>query len=181
MIGTPKPIRQYADRAEAVAVLNGLSRLDWLRIDRIADLLALKLAGWEGGDLRNVAIVKMLSGERPWPRDAAVTPFLVMVMKGVISNERKKARDWSPLDDNLADEEALSPAQVLEQEEAERVLRANVREALARHPNAQAVAIGMLDGLRGEPLRSYVGLDAVSFASARRTVKRDLFRRRRRP
>lgn len=179
MIRTPRPIRQYADRAEVVAVLNGLSRLDWRRIDRIADLLALKLAGWEGGDLRNVAIVKMLSGERPWPRGTAVTPFLVMVMKGVISNERKKVRAWSPLDDNLADEGALSPAQVLEQEEAERLLRVNVREALARHPNAQAVAIAMLDGLRGAPLRAYVGLDAVSFASARRAMRRDLFRQRR--
>lgn len=177
MVSTPKAKRLYVGRAEAVAVLNGLSRLEWRRIDRIADLLALKLAGWEGGDLRNVAIVKMLSGERPLPRDTNVTPYLVMVMKGVISNERKKAREWVPLDDDMAGEQTPMPAEVLEQEEAERILRTNVREALARHPNAQAVAIAMLDGLRGDPLRAYVGLDAVSFASARRALKRDLFLR----
>ncbi len=177
MIRAPQPLPMHLTQEEILAALAALSRLDWKRINRAASLLALKLANWTGPMLWSEAIWSALEGNRKWPRHVAAIPFIVMAMRSHVTNARKKVQDFEFLDASVADP-SVSPLEIIEQEETERQLRQKISVAFAHHPNAQAVALGRVDGLRGDALQAFTGLDGISFASASRAIKRELEKRR---
>jgi hypothetical protein len=123
-----------------------------------ADKLAIKLANWTGPMLWGEAVWSAVDGGRRWPRDVAAIPFIVFSMRGIIWNERKRKRRFEPLDPEIGTADpAPSTVELLEQEERERALRRSVSETLASQPNALAVALGRLEGLRGGALQTFHG------------------------
>lgn len=176
MSSAPKIPRACLTPEEILQALRALPGLDWIRLERAAALISLKLAGSTGAELLNEAIVRSLDVDRNFPSDVALIPFLVRTMQSIVSSERKRARKHTGLDclTSLADA-APTVVEIMEQEEAERLLRTRVRRALGHLPNACSIALGILDGLRGDSLRIHTGLDKIAYGSARRALKRFMF------
>jgi DNA-directed RNA polymerase specialized sigma24 family protein len=159
---------------EVQDALAQLSEADLRRAERIADFLARGLRESKGEDLLHEVYVKLLSGERRFPRDVHPLKVLKSAMHSEASNARKGART-SPIDhrvpiDTLDGADRRSPEVELLAGEQFRALLATCRE----DPDAQLVVLAWADGLKGADAQQATGLQAKAFDAARKRATRKL-------
>jgi DNA-directed RNA polymerase specialized sigma24 family protein len=158
-------------------VQDALARLgdaDLRRAERIADFLARGLLDWKGEDLLQEAYVKLLSGERRFPRGVPALKVLKSVMHSEASNARKGART-SPVDRRMQIEtvdgaDRRSPEVELLALEQFKALVATC----SGDPDAELVVLAWADGLKGAEAQEATGLESKAFDAARKRATRRL-------
>ena len=158
---------------EVQACLAQMSDADLRRAERIADFLARGLGGLSGEDLLQEACVKLLSGERRFPRDVYPLKVLKSAMHSEASNARKTERASPvdarvPLPDDSADRR--SPEVALLATEQFRALIATC----SGDPDAELVVLAWADGLKGAEAQEATGLAGKTFDAARKRATRKL-------
>ena len=150
-----------------------MSDADLRRAERIADFLARGLVGLGGEDLLQEACVKLLSGERRFPRDVYPLKVLKSAMHSEASNARKGARA-SPIDVRApvpdASPDRRSPEVELLASEQFRALIATC----SGDPDAERVVLAWADGLKGAEAQEATGLADRTFDAARKRAMRKL-------
>jgi DNA-directed RNA polymerase specialized sigma24 family protein len=159
---------------EVQDALAQLSEADLKRAERIAEFLARGLLGMKGEDLLQEAYVKLLSGERRFPRDVHPVKVLKSVMHSEASNARKGARA-SPIDarvplDTVDGADRRSPEVALVASEQFNALLATC----SGDPDAELVIMAWADGLKGADAQEATGLGAKAFDAARKRATRKL-------
>jgi DNA-directed RNA polymerase specialized sigma24 family protein len=179
--GAHRPLEEFK------AALTALSQADMVRLRRAADhLVGDGVMGRD--DLIQEAYCRVLAGSRPWPSDVRLLPFLINVMKSVVSNERRKRRrseeDGSAVRAPLSLHDAAGGLAIDAEDPApniEEALLANAgaaefkREILDLFVDdlaAQMLVEGVMDGMQGEELRQVTDLDQTAFNSKRRLMRR---------
>jgi DNA-directed RNA polymerase specialized sigma24 family protein len=169
-------------QAEVKKAIEVLPPAAWLRLHRVARALC-RHTGIEADDLLQDAFQRALNGSRQCPRHVDVLQFLAGAMRSIAS-------DWSKarkrrLDVGLAASTRttrktivqapdlhLNPHELLASEQEAACMRNAILKVFADDLVAQKMLEGIMDGLEGEELRSFSGLNETEFASKRRLVRR---------
>lgn len=151
-----------------------MSESDVRRAERIADALARGIIGMKGEDLLHEVYVKLLSGDRRFPRDVSALKVLKSAMESEASNARKAGRS-SPIDRDYQIEavdgaDRRSPEVELL---AYQQLRALI-DTCSGDSDAELVVIAWADGLKGAEACEATGLDEKAFDAARKRATRRL-------
>jgi DNA-directed RNA polymerase specialized sigma24 family protein len=152
-----------------------LSEADLRRAERIADFLARGLPGAHGEDLLQEVYVKLLSGDRRFPRGVHTVKVLKSAMESEASNARKAGRT-SPVDLRFRVEDGADAAD-RRSPEVQLVAREQFDALMATcsgDPDAELVVMAWADGLKGADAHQATGLAAKAFDSARKRATRKL-------
>ena len=161
-----------------------LSDADLKRAERIADFLARGLPGMKGEDLLHEVYVKLLSGERRFPRNVHPVKVLKSAMHSEASNARKGARA-SPIDPRVQivtasqSEDSGPRVDGADRRSPEVELLASEQftaliATCAGDPDAELVIMAWADGLKGADAQEATGLCAKAFDAARKRATRKL-------
>ena len=180
----PAQGRQARPPDEFGEALQCLRPLDWRRLHRMADILAIGTS-MSGGDLMQEATLRVLDGSRPWPKGLPILAFLKGVMRSIADGDREKAkvsearrpvsifgREGTLLIDRPTDAPSQEE-QYAEEEEWVRVRR-GIEALFADDFAAQILLEGIMDGIEGEELRALTELDPTAYASKRKLIGRRL-------
>jgi DNA-directed RNA polymerase specialized sigma24 family protein len=155
------------------AALAALSEDDLLRLRAIARLRARSLPdGMSWSDLLHEAMLRALTGARPWPPGVSLLAFLAGVMRSLCDEHwrRHRRRDRLPIphDSGGADdpERACAAAEAL----------AAIQRLFASDEAALKVINGLISGMAAEDIRRHYGLTAVEYDTTRRRIRRTLLR-----
>jgi DNA-directed RNA polymerase specialized sigma24 family protein len=127
-------------RSEIVAAVRALGDGEKTSLAKIARLYAAKTP-YEGSDLLQEAICRVLSGDRSWPREIPA----VLLLGGAI---RSIAWQWRQKDQGLAVADDLSTDPPQEWS----VFLGEFVESFADDPIAQAVLVAVMKGYKGQEL-----------------------------
>lgn len=167
---------------EFMSVLHGLTDAQWVRLHEIGRFHS-KVCGSPEDDLINEAIFRVTEGKRKCPRAVDTVAFLAETMRSISDGLRKKARRLLPIDHKSTGKDGKSvpfdPAdasptaeQALGTAETTRAIRAAILELFSDDSVARDFAEGVMEGLDGEELRDYTGLDGTAFSSMRKKFRR---------
>lgn len=148
---------------------------DLLRAERIAVFLARGLNGLNGEDLLHEVYVKLLSGERRFPRGVHTVKVLKSAMESEASNARKSGRA-SPIDLRFRVEDGADGAD-RRSPEVEFLAREQFKVLIATcsgDPAAELVVMAWADGLKGADAQQATGLGMKDFDAARKRATRKL-------
>jgi hypothetical protein len=158
---------------EVGRLLSRQRQADLLRLAALAETWVRGIPRRDAADLLNQALVRVLSGDRPWPVDVSIHAFLSQVMRSIASQWRHEdAREPLAADqiadlDNVAADEADFDFINLTQ---------RMRQAL----QGDTPALGIFDHILTQTSRKQVceqlGLDATGYDTARRRMTRTLRR-----
>jgi RNA polymerase sigma-70 factor (ECF subfamily) len=161
-------------RRDVGAALAALSEEDLLRLRAIARLRSRSLppvaTSWS--DLLHEAVLRALTGARPWPPRVPLLAFLAGVMRSLCDEEwrRHRRQDHLPAlhDSGGADdpERACAAAEAL----------AAIQRLFASDAAALKVITGLMSGMAAEDIRRHYGLTAVEYDTARRRIRRSMLR-----
>ncbi len=178
MAATPQPIKEWGRLAaspgrDVGAALAALSEEDLLRLRAIAQLRGRFLpGGMSWSDLLHEAVLRALTGVRPWPPDVPLLAFLAGVMRSLCAEQwrRHRRQDHLPTlhDGGGADdpERACAAAEAL----------AAIQRLFASDKAALKVINGLISGMAAEDIRRHHGLTAVEYDTTRRWMRRALLR-----
>lgn len=183
MLDTPKKHLSSSELSEAI---NTLSDADWLRLNKIAVIMALK-CGIPEEDLLQESFVRALEGTRNCPSDVNVVRFLAGTMMSIASSDAKSFDRHpvfslqNPKYENGHDHQTdLGDTMPLMTEDAEiaRIDLATIQKIIpplfeSDPEPIQLLVMGILEGMEKEELQEFSGLHGTEYSSARR-----LFRRR---
>jgi DNA-directed RNA polymerase specialized sigma24 family protein len=160
---------------EVRRALNRLRPPDIVRLTALAGNWAIGLRGHSAEDLLNEAIARVLDGRRPWPSYMPLHRFFSGVMRSVAFEWRGDERREQPYDDvkgfavTLLEDETT-----VDHETGDLVVQ--MRRSLADDRQARDVFDHLLaDSDRGEA-QAAIGIDAVTYDTARRRMCRHLFK-----
>ena len=155
------------------AALAALSEEDLLRLRAIARLRARSLPGdMSWSDLLHEAVLRALTGARPWPPGVPLLAFLAGVMRSLCDEQwrrhRRQARLPAPHDSGRVDdpERADAAAEAL----------AAIQRLFASDEAALKVITGLISGMGAEDIRRHYNLTAVKYDTTRRRIRRTLLR-----
>ena len=155
------------------AALAALSEEDLLRLRAIAKLRARSLPdGMSWSDLLHEAVLRALTGTRPWPPGVSLLAFLAGVMRSLCDEQwrRHRREDRLPIlhGSGGADdpERACTAAEAL----------AAILRLFASDKAALKVIKGLINGMAAEEIRRHYGLTAVEYDTTRRRIRRTLLR-----
>src|ERR1700730_3589076 len=155
------------------AALAALPEEDLLRLRAIARLRARSLPdGMSWSDLLHEAVLRALTGARPWPPGLSLVAFLAGVMRSIGDEQwrrHRRQRDLpAPSDSGGADdpERACAAAEAL----------AAIQRLFASDAAAVKVINGLISGMAAEDIRRHYGLTAVEYDTTRRRIRRTLLR-----
>ena len=155
------------------AALAALSEEDLLRLRAIAKLRARSLPdGMSWSDLLHEAVLRALTGARPWPPGVSLLAFLAGVMRSLCDEQwrRHRRRDRLPIlqGSGGADdpERACAAAEAL----------AAILRLFASDKAALKVITGLISGKAADDIRRHYGLTAVEYDTTRRRIRRTLLR-----
>jgi DNA-directed RNA polymerase specialized sigma24 family protein len=155
------------------AALAAMSEEDLLRLRAIARLRARSLSdGMSWSDLLNEAVLRALTGARPWPPGVPLLAFLAGVMRSLCDEQwrRHRRQDHLPaLHDSGAagdPERACAAAEAL----------AAIQRLFASDEAALKVITGLISGMAAEDIRRHYGLTAVEYDTTRRRIRRTMLR-----
>ena len=155
------------------AALAALSEEDLLRLRAIAKLRARSLPdGMSWSDLLHEAVLRALTGARPWPPGVPLLAFLASVMRSLCDEQwrRHRRQDRLPIlqDRGGADdpERACAAAEAL----------AAILRLFASDKAALKVITGLISGKAADDIRRHYGLTAVEYDTTRRRIRRTLLR-----
>jgi DNA-directed RNA polymerase specialized sigma24 family protein len=153
--------------------LAALSEEDLLRLRAIARLRARSLPGdMSWSDLLHEAVLRALTGARPWPPGVPLLAFLAGVMRSLCDEQWRRHRRRGhlpvPHDRSAADdpERAYAAAEAL----------AAIQRLFAADEAALKVITGLISGMAAEDIRRHYGLSAVQYDTTRRRIRRAMLR-----
>jgi len=162
-----------APQRDVGAALATLSEEDLLRLRAIARLRARSLPGdMSWSDLLHEAVLRALTGARPWPPGVPLLAFLAGVMRSLCDEQWRRHRRQdhllTPQDSGGADdpERACAAAEAL----------AASQRLFASDETALKVITGLISGMAAEAIRHHYGLTAVEYDTTRRRTRRTLLR-----
>jgi DNA-directed RNA polymerase specialized sigma24 family protein len=119
------------------------------------------------------AVLRALTGARPWPPGVSLLAFLAGVMRSIGDEQWRRHRRQhdllSPGDGGGADDP--------ERACAARRLSSLIQRLFASDAAALKVITGLISGMRAEDIRRYYDLTAVEYDTTRRRIRRILLRR----
>lgn len=155
------------------AALAALSDEDLLRLRAIARLRARSLPnGMSWSDLLHEAVLRALTGARPWPPDVPLLGFLGGVMRSVCDEQWRRLRrenQLPTLDDTRSPgdpERACAAAEAL----------TAIQRLFASDAAALKVITGLIGGMAAEDIRRHYGFTVVEYDTTRRRIRRALLR-----
>ena len=158
---------------EVGAALAALSEEDLLRLRAIARLRARSLPddmSWS--DLLHEAVLRALTGARPWPPGVSLLAFLAGVMRSIGDEQWRRHRRQhdlpAPGDGGGADdpERACAAAEAL----------VAIQRLFASDAAALKVITGLISGMAAEDIRCHYDMTAVEYDTTRRRIRRTLLR-----
>lgn len=172
------------DLAEARQAIEGLTSADLLRLERAGRVYALT-AGCDASDLLSEAICQTIEGKRNCPREMAIMPFLVGVMRSRAWASKQKASLLPELvsmdatsDSGQAYYEPATPELNAEQTALAKEDAAARRDALevlfADDEQATLFLWADLEELSKEEIMVMNDLDITAYATIRRRMRRKL-------
>jgi DNA-directed RNA polymerase specialized sigma24 family protein len=178
MAGASQQVRDWGRHAvppqrDVGAALAALSDEDLLRLRAIARLRARSLPdGMSWSDLLHEAVLRALTGARPWPPGVPLLAFLAGVMRSLCDEQwrRHRRQDHLPTshDSGGVDdpERACAAAEAL----------VAIQRLFASDRTALKVITGLINGMAAEDIRRHYGLTAVEYNTTRRRIRRTLLR-----
>jgi DNA-directed RNA polymerase specialized sigma24 family protein len=179
MAATPQQVREWGRPAaptprDVGAALAALSEEDLLRLRAIARLRGRSLppGAMSWSDLLHEAVLRALTGVRPWPPDVPLLAFLAGVMRSLCDEQwrRRRRQDHLPifLDSGGSDdpERTCAAAEAL----------AAIQRLFASDEAALKVITGITRGMTAEDIRRHYGLTAGQYDTTRRRIRRGLLR-----
>jgi DNA-directed RNA polymerase specialized sigma24 family protein len=149
-------------QAEILAAVQSLTVSNKTALIRVAMAYARKTSyGHE--DLIQEAYMRVLDGKRVWPKNVAAVPFLCGVMRSIAWDWRAEGHDEN------ADVELIG------YEDRTAAARIDMQKIIAffnDDPIAQTIIIAMMEGARGEELRTVSGLAQTEYESKRTKIRR---------
>ncbi len=178
MKGPAPATKTETEIAEAV---DGLESADWARLRLVAQSYARSYGG-EAKDLLQTAFLRALEGTRKCPVDVDVVRFLAEAMRSIAHAEVEKlrlraqftlvAKDGEKLDEPEARARELNPEQAVIAAESCVQMRDEILKIFDNDLVAVTMVEGIMEGMRGEELRSTVDLDQKSFETKRKFILR---------
>ena len=165
---------------ELEAAIQSLSKVDMARLHRAARMFS-QLLLWEPEDLLQEAFLRALRHSRRCPRDLEVVHFLIKTMKGIASDEKKKATRKAKREarQTLASDMAAAAASAEKQlgnwQEAQR-MRAALKQLFADEPLAQIILEDFFAGVSPEQTQKRAGITRNRYASERKKIRRRIRR-----
>jgi RNA polymerase sigma-70 factor (ECF subfamily) len=160
-------------RRDVRAALAALPEEDLLRLRAIARLRARSLPdGMSWSDLLHEAVLRALTGARPWPPGLSLVAFLAGVMRSIGDEQwrrHRRQRDLpAPSDSGGADdpERACAAAEVL----------VAIQRLFLSDTAALKVITGLINGMAAEDIRRHYDLTTVEYDTTRRRIRRTLLR-----
>jgi len=155
------------------AALAALSEEDLLRLRGIARLRARSLpGGMSWSDLLHEAVLRALTGARPWPPGVPLLAFLAGVMRSLCDEQWRRHRRQddltAPHDSGGADD----PERGLRGSGGARRYSTAVR---ARRGSTEVIT-GLISGMAAEDIRRHFGLTAVEYDTTRRRIRWTMLR-----
>ena len=155
------------------AALATLSEEDLLRLRAIARLRARSLPGdMSWSDLLHEAVLRALTGARPWPPGVPLLAFLAGIMRSLCDEQWRRHRRQgdlpTPHDGGRADDpkRACAAAEAL----------AAIQRLFASDAAALKVITGLMNGMAAEDIRRHYNLTAVEYDTTRRRIRRTMLR-----
>lgn len=184
MLDDPK---KHLSSSELCETINDFSKADWLKVKRIAGIMAAK-CGLTQEDILREAFTRALEGRRRCPRDLKVINFLAGVMRSMASSDAKSFKrnphvslqtpKFEDGHDHQADLEETNPSRTEAGVIASMDLN-RIREIIpplfeSDSEPIQLLVEGILDGMEPEELKELSGLYGKEYSSARRLFRRRL-------
>jgi len=178
MASTSQQVKEWGrhfvpEQRDVGAALAALSEEDLLRLRAIARLRARSLpSDMSWSDLLHEAVLRALTGARPWPPGVPLLAFLAGVMRSLCDEQwrrhRRQARLPAPHDSGGVDdpERAYAAAEAL----------AAIQRLFASDEVALKVITGLISGMAAEDIRHHYDLTAVEYDTTRRRIRRTLLR-----
>lgn len=168
------------DLVEARQAIERLTSADLLRLGKAGRQYAFA-AGCDADDLLNEAVCQTIKGVRNCPREMAMVPFLIGVMRSRASGRQQKVEpelvsaDATDAEGRMLHEPVETKPNVeelaLTREDAS--ARRNALEALfADDEEATLFLWAYLDDLSKEEIMAVIGVDLTAYATIRRRVRR---------
>ena len=155
------------------AALAALSEDDLLRLRAIARLRARSLPdGMSWSDLLHEAVLRALTGARPWPPGVSLLAFLAGVMRSIGDEQWRRHRRQHDLPAPGDGGEGHDPERACAAAEA----LAAIQQLFASDNAALKVIKGLISGMAAEEIRRYYDLTAVEYDTTRRRIRRTLLR-----
>jgi DNA-directed RNA polymerase specialized sigma24 family protein len=156
------------------AALAALSGENLLRLRAIARLRAraLPLGGMSWCDLLHEAVLRALTGARPWPPEVPLLAFLAGVMRSLCDEQWRRHRRQDHLPTSYDGGGADDPERACAAAEA----LAAIQRLFAADAAALKVINGLISGMAAEDIRRHYGLTAVQYDTTRRRIRRTLLR-----
>lgn len=177
----------YLSRTEVETELIGLSPADYRRIKIMARTYSRGLTYLSPEDLIQETYVKLLSGERVFPRDARPVKVVSNVMHSEASNCREREQsgaidhhvDVSAMSQPFDDDEGLAVVILKNEVTPERILEARrnlsaIEALVADDVDLQDVVVAWSLELRGKEASEYLGWEMNRYEAARKRLVRRL-------
>ena len=157
------------------AALAALLEEDLLRLRAIAKLRARWLPdGMSWSDLLHEAVLRALTGTRPWPPGVSLLAFLAGVMRSLCDEQWRRHRRQDRLPILQGSGGADDPERACAAAEA----LAAILRLFASDKAALKVITGLISGKAADDIRRHYGLTAVEYDTTRRRIRRTLLRHR---
>ena len=178
MASTSQQVKEWGrhfvpEQRDVGAALAALSEEDLLRLRAIARLRASSLPGdMSWSDLLHEAVLRALTGARPWPPGVSLLAFLAGVMRSIGDEQWRRHRRQHDLPAPGDGGEAHDPERACAAAEA----LAAIQQLFASDDAALKVIKGLINGMAAEEIRRHYGLTAVEYDTTRRRIRRTLLR-----
>lgn len=157
---------------EVTRLMSRLRQGDHLRLAALAQTWVSGCPRRDGAELLNEALVRVLSGARPWPSDVALFAFLSQVMRSISSQWRYEDQREPLLDDADSVSDNNDSMIVLDHDLAD--LTRRMRKALNDDPNGLGIFEHILAQTNRAVVRAELGIDETKYDTARRRMIRTL-------
>jgi RNA polymerase sigma-70 factor (ECF subfamily) len=178
MTSTPQQVREWGQHGvspqrDVGTALAALSEEDLLRLRAIARLRARSLPeGMSWSDLLHEAVLRALTGARPWPPGVPLLAFLAGVMRSLCDEQWRRQRRQDHLPTPHGSGGADDPERACAAAEA----LAAIQRLFVSDAAALKVIKGLISGMAAEEIRRHYDLTAVEYDTTRRRIRRTLLR-----
>lgn len=158
-----------------------LSTADSARLAQLARLRCLGAVGLEWQDLLHEAFIRVLDGRRRWPRDVPFVAFMAQSMRSIATETRQADMvEFGTLGEHESGDEhgsanALARTDITpERQIAGRQMLLKIEALFAEDAIGLAVLAASARGDSADEVQVQLGLDATTYASTLRRIRRRL-------
>ena len=176
---TPQQLKEWRppaapSRRDAGAALEALSEEDLLRLRTLARQRARSLPpgamSWR--DLLHEAVLRALTGARPWPNGVPLLAFLAGVMRSLCDEQWRHHRRQDHVPTLHGSGDVFDPERACAAAEA----LAAIQRLFASDTTALKVIDGLISGMAAEEIRCHYDMTGVEYDTTRRRIRRTMLR-----